>query len=76
MINLECSTSRHHECYYFTENSEREMQLLSDSRDHSTSPELLGRSGHGDDLHQNIETIFFSRATDCESNTDLLRITD
>lgn len=75
MFNFEGSTSRHHERYYFTESSERETQLLSDSRDHSDSQKFLGHSGHGDDLHENIETIFPSKATDCEPNTDLIHIT-
>jgi hypothetical protein len=48
------------------------MQLLSDSKHHSNSQKFLRHSGHGDDLHQNIETMFHSKATDYESNNDLI----
>jgi hypothetical protein len=50
------------------------MQLLSDSRDHGNSQKFLRHSGHGNDLHRNIVSIFHSKKTDYEPNTDLIHI--
>ena len=50
------------------------MQLLSDSKHHSNSQKFLRHSGHVDDLHQNIETMFHSKVTDYEPNTGLIHI--